>query len=342
MAQQTLNREQETRQIRKEYPSLYPFTLGIVILAIGFLLGATWFEGDDNGLSYVTNLYTELISIGVTVVILDRLNQWRDDRRLKHNLLEDLKSASVAPAVNSLDRLRRENWLDENGLVGKDLQRANWEGAYIGGLNFENAYMRNINLKSVTSRDGKKNQPVNFKNANLQEALLQNAILNGANLSGAILNSANLSGAKLNNANLTNAFSIGMNLSNTHLMNAVLIDTILRGAKITNAHFEESDLTGAMLNDANLTNTFFVKTNLNGVHFEGTNLTGAIFIDAILENVVWAEKSGRSPATLPDGKTWTPEEDERMGRFTNPKHPEFEATLAKIKAIRAELGYDSI
>lgn len=209
MAQQTLNR----KQILKDYPSTYPLALGLLILAIGFLLGATWFKGDDNGLSYATNLYTELISIGITVIILDRINQWRDDRRLKHNLLEDLKSSSVAPAVNALERLRREGWLDGNSLIDKDLKRANWEGAYIGGLNFENADMRDINLKNTTAFDGQQHQPIIFKKAYLWGANLQKARLCEANLQQAKLWGANLQQADLEGANLQQADLGGANLT---------------------------------------------------------------------------------------------------------------------------------
>jgi uncharacterized protein YjbI with pentapeptide repeats len=59
-----------------------------------------------------------------------------------------------------------------------------------------------------------------------------------------------------------------------------------------------------------------------------SNLEGAFLTDAYLENADLGE------AILPDGSKWTPETD--MGRFTDGSHPNFEATLEKIEAIREE------
>ena len=46
----TMTRPDEIKAIHKEYKWFYPFTAGIVILIIGFMLGAVWFKGSDDGL----------------------------------------------------------------------------------------------------------------------------------------------------------------------------------------------------------------------------------------------------------------------------------------------------
>ncbi|MEL6526857.1 MAG: pentapeptide repeat-containing protein, partial [Chloroflexota bacterium] len=53
--------------------------------------------------------------------------------------------------------------------------------------------------------------------------------------------------------------------------------------------------------------------SLKDAYLSGANLEGAYL----------------SGAKLPDGTKWTQDTD--MGRFTNPSHPEFEATLKKIE-----------
>jgi hypothetical protein len=61
-------RRQELREIRQEYKSFYQLMGGLVLVLIGIWLGANIFA-DDAG--YGTNLYTELISVAVTVFVLD-------------------------------------------------------------------------------------------------------------------------------------------------------------------------------------------------------------------------------------------------------------------------------
>lgn len=78
-------------------------------------------------------------------------------------------------------------------------------------------------------------------------------------------------------------------------------------------------------------------TNLSGAHLEGASLRGAN-----LKNLRWPTNYGDYPVILPDGTVWTPEETNRLGRFTHENHLDYKATLAKINAIRVKLGCDPI
>ena len=69
-----------------------------------------------------------------------------------------------------------------------------------------------------------------------------------------------------------------------------------------------------------------------------TDLQGALLTYAMLEEATLSTRSGdddideQFAAILPDGSLHS--EDVDMARFTDPNHPEFEATREKIFAIR--------
>lgn len=172
--------------------------------------------GDLNTL--IGNLVPETIGIIFTVLILNRAADNRAQAELRKQLLAELRSSSTSPAVNALDRLRHEGWLEDDYFIsneGSVLLRANWEGAYIGNLNFQNADLRGANFKGVVVVNKNGIQKTSFKNAdmwgiqlqgsNLKEVQLQGADLTKANLEHAILWGANLEGAYLQGAQLDKA-----------------------------------------------------------------------------------------------------------------------------------------
>ena len=337
MAQSIPTREQETQAIHKKYDYLYRYLRGFILVVFGIWLGSMFFS-DTEG--YATNVFTELIGIIATYLIFDEITKRANKRELREQLLADLKSTSVSPAVNALDRLRREGWLSDDYFIGKDLSRANWEGAYIGGLNFEGAKLIRATFNNVTTYNGQETRLVKFKTSNLSQAHLV-----GANLVEARLEEANLRWAHLEGADLRWAHLKGANLSQAHLVGANLVEAHLEGANLASARLEGADLYRAYLESADLYGAHLEGTDLVEAHLEGANLTfanleGADLYGAHLTEVFWATPKGEIPATLPDGTVWTPEAD--MKRFTDENHPEFEETLAKINEIRVELGYEPI
>ncbi len=80
-------RLKEIRAIHKEYRLFYRICGSAVLVGVGILLGAALFS-DQNG--YEMNLFTEMIgvavSIGITVLVIDRMYERRNTERLKNNL----------------------------------------------------------------------------------------------------------------------------------------------------------------------------------------------------------------------------------------------------------------
>jgi hypothetical protein len=197
-------------------------------------------------LGYLTNVFTEAMSVVLTILVLDRINQWRDTENLKKRLVRETGSLSNTVAIGALEWLRAENWLSgENGLLQK---------AMLWGANLQNADLEMANLNA----------------ANLRDAKLQDAILIQAQLQGAILRRAMLNNAKMNDAVLHEADMRLVNMTNADLLRADLSMTKLQHAAFNGANLHNACLCGADLTDA----TFSVTTVLPDAKSAGHDAEG--------------------------------------------------------------------
>lgn len=135
---------------------------------------------------FYANLGTELASIAITVLIIDRLHQQRAEEREKERLILQMGSPDNSFAIEAMRIMGARGWLSNGDLKGVHLSRANLEGANLQGVNLEAARLGLANLRKVK----------------LAGARLTCAFLQGANLEGANLCGADLSGVNLNDANL--------------------------------------------------------------------------------------------------------------------------------------------
>jgi len=196
------------------------------VLVIGIFIGAYIFPQKVE--DYSVNLYTEVISVIFTIVVLDQINEYRDTQRLKRRLVREAGSRANNTAVSAIDWMRHEGWLTgESGLLkGADLHDAKLANANLYEANLEDANLLHANLYKANLAES------NLTRAVLYEANLTNADLRGANLEGAYLAGTNLTNAKLNRANLTNA----------DLRGAILIGANLQNAKLNNDTMLFSDI----------------------------------------------------------------------------------------------------
>ena len=214
-------RRKEIRTIHKEYKWHYVVMLVVVALAVGIWIGAAAFAEDITG--YWMNLATEgmgvVVSIAVTVIVIDRIYERRDRQRLKARLLREAGSRSNDIAISAVEWLSAEDLLKgENGLLKE---------ATLVHANLRNANLWFANLHG-TSLIG----------ANLQKAVLTGARLKDTCLFGAELQEAQLSGAKLQRATLSYANAQGADLANANLQGARLDGTDLMGADLREANLE--------------------------------------------------------------------------------------------------------
>ena len=197
----------EIRKIQIESASAYRILGGLVLVGFGVWLGANLFAGDAG---YGTNLYTEFISIAVTVLFIDNLNRRRDDRRRKQELAERLlreaRSPDTATAQNAFHQMK-----DLELIYGKD--------SILRGADLRSIRPGNVDLTGA-NMEGAKLAMADFSNCTFDYANLEGAKLSGADLTHSCLDTANLENADMEGAKLTHANLVGAHLSGANLLNA--------------------------------------------------------------------------------------------------------------------------
>ena len=241
MADHTPSRADEIKAIHKEYKFVYQIMGGSLLVAIGVLIGAIAFSSDLDRSAYFINLYTSLLSILVTVFVIDFLNRRREDQReirqLQRQLVFNAASISNETAKDAVLQIRRLGWLegDKGILQGLNLGHPHLEGAFLYGANLTGSNLAFANMKGANLG------VANMKGASLSHAHLERSFLTGTHLEGANLNWTYLEGADLTEAHLE-----GADLMGAHLEGANLFGAYLQGAKIkrnhTKAHMDEATI----------------------------------------------------------------------------------------------------
>ena len=294
----------------------------VVILAL--IVSAISLLGRQGGADYVTNIYTELIgvviSVGFTVVFVDTFYERRDRERreaqarrdkeretqeLKERLLLDVGSRSNDIALSAADHLHNKRWVmgETSLLKGKSLVEANLKCARFPGANLED---------------------VNFQNTTLDKANLIRA-----NLKGTILRGASLREAKLSRAKLQGAF-----MDFTILQGAFMERAELQGNNLLLSKLQNADLKGACLE-----RTKMWATNLEGTNMQAANLKDADLQGAFLKGATLPQKENLEGTIFPDGTTFTASmEYEELERFTDPCNARFDEASADAKDFRDKKG----
>ncbi len=139
---------------------------------------------------FYANVGTELASIAITVLIIDRMHRLRDDENERAALILQMGSPDHAFAIEAVRMLAAQNWLKNGTLANAHLVHADLEG---------------VNLQDV-ALSGARLALANLRHAKLTRADLSHAYLKGANLQSACLRGADLRGANLNDVNLIDAY----------------------------------------------------------------------------------------------------------------------------------------
>ncbi len=297
------SRRKEIQSIHKKHRLFYELLGGAVLLVIGVAIAASFF-GIGNR-DYHMNLATEVIGVGVTVVIFDRIYAHRDRERqreqaqrdeerqteeLKRSLVRDAGIPSNDMAIKAISELQARGWLEGNeGLLkGADLSEAELKKA-------------------------------DLSYANLMGAVFYKAELQHADLAGAILHRASFNDADMQHAELFKADLRNSRLVDAKLQYAQMYETDLSGATLSYAKLNGAFLDAAKLWNADLRYANFSKATLTFANLSGANVLNANFADAEFMDT-----------KLPDGTTGNVSE---MDRFTNPNHPDFLLTLGSVDIL---------
>lgn len=207
--------------------------LALIIIVVGYINQNFYYPFEVNGKNvewfvdspiitdFYANVSSELISIAITILIVDYLYRLRDERREDQDLILQAGSPDNAFAIEAIRQIRAKGKLvgTQGLLSGAYLEWANWEGAVLEGANLKNAKLEGVNLKDAAM------EGVNLTDADLGGANLKRADLYEANLTNAFLADANLEDTNLEGANLKNAFLAGAeNWTEEQLLSAMSLE----------------------------------------------------------------------------------------------------------------------
>jgi hypothetical protein len=175
---------------------------------------------------FYANLGVELLSIAVTVLIVDRLNDRQTMREHKGELIVQMGSPDHAFAIEAVRIMRLKGWLTDGSLRGHDFSKADLHEADLTGADLQGAKFFKANLDHALLSGA------NLQFTSLGFASLKDATLVGANLEHAHLGGANLENADLRDTDLIDAETWSVNAQGANLRGAKMSNVRLRGAKL--------------------------------------------------------------------------------------------------------------
>lgn len=138
---------QDVRKIHRDYKGFYELAGGLSLFAVLGLFGLVIFAADQFG--YQMNVYTELISVALTILVLDRRAAKRAEKEHKEELIFQFGSEDNSAALSACRMLKFKGWLDDGSLYGADLKGANLKGAQLFDVNMAGVDLSNANLKGA-------------------------------------------------------------------------------------------------------------------------------------------------------------------------------------------------
>lgn len=187
-----------TRRKHRRHINLLPI-VGIILGVAGLILslGGHWQEYGRFDLQHLkrdfyANAGTELISIAITVVVIDTLYRFRERRQYKAQLIRQLGSGDRSTALQAVPELKVEDWFYDGALHGARLWHADLSLGQMHYANLEGADLRAANLRGTE-----------LKSANLRQTRLNHADLSYTEVTEADFSEANLKGVRLQGSNIS-------------------------------------------------------------------------------------------------------------------------------------------
>jgi uncharacterized protein YjbI with pentapeptide repeats len=287
--------------------------IAIFFLLIGIIY--FWFDTPENLLYRFFRIYqsihSEMIGIGVTVLILGNTNHALRRKEEKNRLILQMGSPDNGFALEAARQLLSRGWLEDGSIRGICLKGANLEGADLMGADLRDANLNEANLMDASMSGS------NLQKADMLRVNLIRAHLKDANMMGTRLKEADLTEANLVHSDLSDGYLNGANLRRANLECAMLskpydkpasykqrffwysADGKFDGSKCFCANLQEVDLECANLQDA-----YLLGVNLNGAKLHGTNLQNTFLCNADLRNISMDEETKWINAIYNDETMW--------------------------------------
>ncbi|WP_229075215.1 pentapeptide repeat-containing protein [Actinoplanes sp. DH11] len=223
-----------------------------LLMLLFFLWPDTW-PAKELVNDLYANASTSLLSISVTVLLIDRLNESRAAQQDRKRLIREMGSGDSATALRAAKEIIAGGWSTDGSLRGADLARANLAGVRLGAADFTEANLTNAVLLE----------------AEMPQARLHRALLKGAQAEQCVLKGSDLSGANMAKIGLAGANLESVTIDgDCELLRAEFQGASMRNAILAGAQMEECDLRGCDLTEADLRTASLRKATVSGAIFD--------------------------------------------------------------------------
>jgi hypothetical protein len=214
-----------------------------MIAVLLILLGVFgYFQGPVPYIPHLTDFYldfrSDLIGIGITVLIIDNVNEMYRRRAEKERLILQMGSPEHGFAIEAARQLHNRGWLDS--LEGANLSKADLSNTHLSNVNLSRSNLLGVNFSGASLIGA------NLSKANLRLALLRKTDLRGANLSEVDLNHADLRGARLVGRDLRQRESRGATAEENG-NRTFMKDALMSGADLSNSNLSQADVSASQL-----------------------------------------------------------------------------------------------
>lgn len=152
----------EIKSIWRKNRLIFIFSVGSLMFLAGFIIGTASYTSQPDWLSnFSENFWTEVLGIIVTVVVIDRIYAMNSLRDRKILLFNQLKSHANSVAIDALEQIRREDWLEEAltyhydkkedrvSLRRLEIQQGNLNGVELSNVDFRTSKLFKTDLRNA-------------------------------------------------------------------------------------------------------------------------------------------------------------------------------------------------
>ncbi|MBC8170377.1 MAG: pentapeptide repeat-containing protein [Anaerolineae bacterium] len=121
----------------------------VIGIMIGMLIPELFRYIDEDPGEFLQNLIPEALGLGFTLLILDRLNERRESRQVREQLLRQLHSYYNPVAMQALEEMRVLGYLSDGSLHNQDFRGADWRDANLYQTDLTGCDLRNTKIQKA-------------------------------------------------------------------------------------------------------------------------------------------------------------------------------------------------